>query len=173
MVGDRGRYRSQSWHRVSGPASLLDILPTIGAIEGFEVPQHEGMSLLDHVSEGIIPVRELAFESLYPAIGWGSLPSSDYWIKVDKPGSQALRHLFMTSKVIRDNCTTSIRKRWQMKPVRCSPFSKKLDAPLPGDLNADTALDSGNQSDERVQDRYWDRISPGRNVPFDSKRIER
>ena len=152
--------------QVSGPASLLDIFPTIGAIEGFEVPQHEGMSLLDHVSEGVIPVRELAFESLYPAIGWGSLPvfglldkSGQTWFNGSPP---SVYDLNSDPEQLHNRYSETMADEAIELFAR---FPRDWTPPLPGNLNTGTALDS-NQSDQRVQDRYWDRISPDEMYPL-------
>jgi tetratricopeptide (TPR) repeat protein len=61
-------------NQVRGPASLLDIFPTLAEIEGFSPSGSDGSSLLDGAQKGVLPPRALPFESLSPALDYGTAP---------------------------------------------------------------------------------------------------
>ena len=64
--------------RVKAPVQLADVLPTLAAMTGFEVPEKaKGLSLID-VARGKAPAdRRIYSESMYPRIhlGWSDLAS--------------------------------------------------------------------------------------------------
>lgn len=147
--------------QVNGRSSLLDILPTIGAIEGFDVPQQEGISLLAPASSGMMPQRELAFESLYPAVGWGALPifgvideSGQTWFEGSPP---ALYDLQTDPGQLQNRYDESMEDEARALFER---FPRAWAPPLNHTTVDGPPTETITGPDEWIQNRYWDRTSP-------------
>ena len=147
--------------QVNGLSSLLDILPTIGAIEGFDVPQQEGISMLAPASSGMMPQRELAFESLYPAMGWGALPifgvideSGQTWFEGSPP---ALYDLQTDPGQLQNRYDESMEDEARALFER---FPRAWAPPLNHTTVDGPPTETITGPDEWIQNRYWDRTSP-------------
>ena len=140
---------------------LLDILP----VEPSRALSHNIQCPPRSCLRGVIPVRTGIRVTV--AIGWGSLPifglldkSGQTWFTGSPPSVYDLKSdPGQLHNLYSETMADEARELFARFPRNWTP-------PLPGDLNADTALDSGNQSDERVQDRSWERISPGEMYPL-------
>jgi len=78
--------------RVEGPASLVDVMPTLLELAGVTAPETEGRSLVASLAGAPVPPRLQPVESAAPAYGYGTAPvfgvitpEDESWFRLPRP----------------------------------------------------------------------------------------